>query len=123
VTYDPASGLYLQTFPEEHAEFLRKFGYIPELSDSDKEGWSYNDGQTHTAHSEQPSGFDYNPAGYSPDVSPVSDDDGASMSQYIASPIPVPTQVNHQPINHTIARATVYHGAAPTANVNMIKFC
>jgi len=120
VTYDPVSGLYIQTFPEEHAEFLRKFGYIPEISDPEQEGWSYNDGQTHTAQSEQPSGFYYNPDGYSPDVSmvsPVSDDDGASMLQYIASPIPAPTQVNYQP---AIAPATVYHSAAPTANVSTL---
>lgn len=128
VTYDPASGLYIQTFPEEHAEFLRKFGQhidIPEPDDSYQGEWSYYDAQTSKAQFEQPSGFYYNARSHSapPEEheastsSLASNDDGTSMMQYMTSPALAATRVHHQYVDNTIAPAALYNSSNVSACV------
>ena len=120
--YDPASGIYTQTFPEEYMDFLRKFGqhvHIPNPSDSQPGEWSFNDIQTSIPLSEQPCGFYYNTGNYSEphDVamfSPVSDDDADTMMQYIVSPTPAPSQVQHS--NH-VATPALSYAATPDVSV------
>ncbi|KIM78853.1 hypothetical protein PILCRDRAFT_823959 [Piloderma croceum F 1598] len=122
VTYDPVSGLYIQTFPEEHVEFVHKYGQridIPEPS-----GWSYYDSQFPMA---QPSGFYYNNGTYQPAAAepmdvPValseSDEDAKSMLQYMASPPSVPAQTHHQYVNNTMASCAPCNGAPATPNTS-----
>ena len=39
VTYNPASGLYIQTFPLEHHKFLQKYGQYIEVPDYPNSSW------------------------------------------------------------------------------------
>ena len=85
VTYDPASGLYIQTFPPEHHEFLQKYGQPIEVSDYPDSGWVYADDTEQVQLQSQ--GFHYR------EVAASSSDtaeyyEAASMLQYIASPPP-----------------------------------
>lgn len=114
VTYDPTTGIYTQTFPEEYHDFLRKFGQYIEFPEDDSPpqqqyGWSYQDANRSNPEVEQPSGFKYNPETYqmqppapvyTPSLSSsLSDEDAALMREYIASPVLASPSPPHQRVN------------------------
>lgn len=121
VTYDPTSGLYIQTFPPEHEEFLRKYGQHIEIPDNDEDsqrfGWTYHEACNPNEQIQRPTGFhynynaDYHAAASQAEVamsSPVSEHDATFMLQYIASPTPAPNQVHNPQAERTISPAALY---------------
>ena len=129
--------MYIQTFPEEHVDFVHKYGQridIPEPSTNLYEGgWSYYDSQLASAQPEQPSGFYYHHPTYQPAsaelmaasiASRESDVDATSMLQYIASPPSVAAQTHHQYVNNTTVSTAPYDDAPASPNVSaMCIFC
>lgn len=113
--YDPTSGLYIQTFPPEHHEFLEKYGQrieMPEHPEPQYVGWAYENDARAGAHKRlQSPGFHYNPGHSSYPVgseapsmsSPASDYEAASMLQYIASPPMTAAQTGEQGIPRSAA--------------------
>jgi hypothetical protein len=134
VTYDPVSGMYIQTFPAEHVEFVQKYGQrieLPEPSNLYGGGWSYYDSQYPREQPGQPSGFYYHNVTYQSAAaepmnaslaSPESDEDVKSMLQYIASPPSVPAQTHHQYVNNTMASTAPHNGVPATPNVSATYF-
>jgi hypothetical protein len=128
VTYDPKTGLYIQTFPEEHTEFLRTYGQRIEIPESNDSRWSYSDVQFATGHSEQKNSFYYNPGSYQVPsepldnsmTSPIDDDHDLSMMQYTRSPTPAPAQIHRPYASNTIAPTDLY-GAMVVPNVTTIS--
>ena len=96
MTYDPVSGLYIQTFPPEHHEFLQKYGLRIEVLEHPEpwhSGWAHDEDNHSSAQAQLPwPGFHYHPSDTSVDSSkvaipsPVSDYEAISMLKYIASP-------------------------------------
>ena len=85
VTYDPASGLYIQTFPPEHHKFLQKYGQCIEVSDYPDSSWVYANNTEHVQLQLQ--GFHYcEIAASSSDTAEYYE--AAPMLQYIAPPPP-----------------------------------
>jgi hypothetical protein len=124
VTYDPKTGLYNQTFPEEHTEFLRKYGRRIEIPESCDSEWSYSDAQFATGQSEQQNGCYYNPGSYQAPSepldtsisSPMDDGDCTSMMQHITSSTPTPAHIHRPYVDNTIA-PTDFYGAMAIPDV------
>lgn len=116
IYYDPVSGLYIQTFPPEHDEFLEKYGQrieVPEPPEPQHGGWIYEEEEHSRARAQSP-GFHYYSGHTSTSFdssevamsSPVSDYEAASMLQYIASP-PVAAA---QPGERGVPRSATWSG-------------
>lgn len=113
IHYDPASGLYTQTFPPEYEEFLEEYGQrieVPEYPELPNSGCVYEEDHSKTQAQLQPPEFQYYPDHTLASTelsevsmwSPVNDhSEATSIVQYITSP----PRAAARPIEHSVPRS------------------